>query len=78
MDDTFHFEYPSNKKSQPIMLKDAIETLENLKYTGLAASLKNYVENRKTYIKNHMGKYVQITESKIQVIDNIPVDTQEL
>ncbi len=69
MDETFHFEYPSSKKSQYELLQDAISTLDKLEYKGLANKLREYVSHRQMYIEHHTGKYVQVTEDNIKIID---------
>lgn len=73
MDDVFHFKPPRSKKSQYDLLQDAIKTLEKLEYEGLANKLKAYVDNRQGYINNHMGKYIQITDNKVTVIDKTSI-----
>lgn len=87
MTEAFHFDYPlslirvkakGNKKSQEDLLQNAIKTLEKLEYTGLAHKLKSYVLDRSVYVNNHAGKYVQITEDKIELTEKTVLDDKDL
>ena len=51
------------KKSQETLLKDAVKILEEHKDHKIAQRLAKYIEDRNSYINNHMGKYVTILEN---------------
>lgn len=59
----FKFKAVIENKSQEALLKDAVRMFEKQNDHKIAQKLAEYIDNRKSYINDHAGKYMMILQN---------------